>query len=84
MPRNDALINKDTLRFIREKKHVSPEYVERITGIKPERLTEWEDFLDVIIELLIVESLQPPEPLVICNNRCPYHSHNMVSVFSYL
>lgn len=43
MSRNDALINKDTLRFIREQKRVSPEYVERVTNIKPERLAEWED-----------------------------------------
>ena len=44
MPRYEsALINKDTLRFIREQKHVSPEYVERVANIKPERLAEWED-----------------------------------------
>lgn len=43
MSRNNALINKETLRFIREQKQVSPEYVERLTKIKPERLAEWED-----------------------------------------
>lgn len=44
MPRYEfALINKDTLRFIREQKHVSLEYVERVANIRPERLAEWED-----------------------------------------
>lgn len=44
MPRYEfALINKETLRFIREQKQVSPEYVERVTNIKPGKLAEWED-----------------------------------------
>lgn len=38
-----ALINKDTLRFIRATKQISTDYIERVTKIKAEKLFVWED-----------------------------------------
>lgn len=38
-----AKINKDTLRFIREKKQVSFEYIQRITKFPKEKILMWED-----------------------------------------
>ena len=38
-----ALISKETLRFIREEKGVSYEYIDRIAGFSKERLNVWED-----------------------------------------
>ena len=44
MPRYErALINKDTIRFIRDTKHVSYDYVERVAKIKVDKLSSWED-----------------------------------------
>lgn len=37
-----ARINKDTLRFIREKKAISFDYVTRITKFKEEKIVLWE------------------------------------------
>ena len=38
-----ARINKDTLRFIREKKAISFDYVTRITKFKEEKIVLWEN-----------------------------------------
>lgn len=38
-----ALINKETLQFIREEKGVSYEYIDRSAGFSKERLNIWED-----------------------------------------
>ena len=44
MPRYEyALINKDTLRFIREAKHISSDYIERVAKVKADKLSVWED-----------------------------------------
>ncbi len=38
-----AKVNKDTLRFIRDKKQVSFDYIERIAKFPEEKITLWED-----------------------------------------
>lgn len=38
-----AKVNKDTLRFIRDKKQISFEYIERIAKISEEKIALWED-----------------------------------------
>ena len=44
MPRYEyALINKDTLRFIRDTKQVSFNYVERVAKFKEDKVSAWED-----------------------------------------
>lgn len=45
------------------------------------RLTDWEDFLWCHHWASNCRKPAATRTLVICNNRCPYHSHNMVSVF---
>lgn len=38
-----AKINKETLKFIREKKGVSFDYISKITSFSQDRITAWED-----------------------------------------
>lgn len=44
-----ARINKDTLRFIREKKAISFDYVTRITKFKEEKINRHSPYLSITL-----------------------------------
>ena len=43
-----ARINKNTLKYIREKKAVSFDYIEKITKFSQEKISAWENGLEKI------------------------------------